>query len=49
MFYGCYSLKEINYSNIKSPDAETILYMFYFIPNELRNKIKEQVKNFKFG
>ena len=47
MFYGCTSLKEINLSNFNIDNATDMNGMFSRCSNEIKTKIKSQIKNIK--
>ena len=47
MFHGCSSLKEINLSNFNNDDEPYMRGMFFGCSNEIKIKIKEQIKNIK--
>ena len=44
MFSFCSSLKELNLSNFNTNNVTNMRYMFYECSDELKNKIKEQIK-----
>ena len=46
MFWGCSSLKELNLSKFNINKVTNMKYMFYGCPNELKNNIKAEYKNF---
>ena len=47
MFYVCSSLKELNLSSFNTDNVTDMRYMFYGCLDELKLKIKSQLKNFK--
>ena len=47
MFYGCTSLKEINLSNFNIDNVTDMNGMFSRCSNEIKTKIKSQIKNIK--
>ena len=47
MFNGCKSLKEINVSNFNINNVTDMQYMFSECSEELKEKIKYQIKNIK--
>ena len=45
MFKGCISLKEINLSNFNTSNATNMDLIFIGCPDELKKKIKTQIKD----
>ena len=45
MFWRCKSLKELNLSNFNINDETNVFGMFWDCSEELKNKIKTQLKN----
>ena len=47
MFNGCISLDELNLSNFNIKNVTYMSFMFAYCSDELKNKIRAQLKNFK--
>ena len=47
MFYECSSLKEINLSNFNTNNVTNMYGSFHGCSDEIKNKIREQIKNIK--
>ena len=47
MFSKCSSLKEINLSNFNTNHLTNMAGMFYRCSDEIKMKVKEQIKNIK--
>ena len=47
MFLECSSLKEINLSNFNTNNVTNMSRMFYGCSDEIKMKVKEQIKNIK--
>ena len=47
MFFGCLSLKEINLSNFNTNNVTDMSGMFSGCSDEIKIKIREQIKNIK--
>ena len=48
MFNGCFSLEELDLSNLNTNNIENMGGMFYRCSDQLKNKIREQYKNIEF-
>ena len=47
MFFGCSSLKELNLSNFNTNNVTYMYGMFSGCSDEIKIKIREQIKNIK--